>query len=313
MRPHCILEMATRLAASTQPGKWVRGDTSEESLRRFDRWIIAYQIWASHCLDVVDPILTESQRWDCLIAIGGACLHDIIQEVGIITSRKPEADPTALAEGIDMIQTTIPKHQPGGRRHIKKRKRAYGFAERDRKVTSTNPANRWERRVTFRCHRCTRTEQDRTAEEMDEDPGDTNTYVDLVESDQDRTEPEGTSEESDRDCDDYNTNADRTARPKLARVEKHRRRNSRGPQHLPQEDSPHPSTAVQCERCRPRGSPSRRIPVRTRWSRRTKGEILSPPRFPYRTRRGRRPSRSLCAAQHTSAVHHNGKREDYPR
>ena len=215
MRPHCILEMATRLAASTQPGKWVRGDTSEESLRRFDRWIIAYQIWASHCLDVVDPILTESQRWDCLIAIGGACLHDIIQEVGIITSRKPDADPTPLAEGIDMIQTTIPKHQPGGRRHIKKRKRAYGFAERDRKVTSTNPANRWERRVTFRCHRCTRTrtEQDRTAEEMDEDPGDTNTYADLVESDQDRTEPEGTSEESDRDCDDYNTNADRTARP----------------------------------------------------------------------------------------------------
>ena len=72
----------------------------------------------------------------------------------------------------------------------------------------------------------------------------------------------------------------------------------RGPRHLPQEDSPHPSTVVQCERRRPRGSPSRRIPVRTRWSRRTKREILSPPRFPYSTRRGRRPSRSLCAAQH---------------
>ena len=120
--------------------------------------IIAYQIWARHCLDVVDPILTESQRWECLIAIGGACLHDIIQEVGIITSRKPEADPTTLAEGIDMIQTTIPKHQPGGRRHIKKRKKAYGFAERDRKVTSTNPAKHWERHVTFRCHQCTCTD-----------------------------------------------------------------------------------------------------------------------------------------------------------
>ena len=313
MRPHCILEMATRLAASTQPGKWVRGDTSEESLRRFDRWIIAYQIWASHCLDVVDPILTESQRWDCLIAIGGACLHDIIQEVGIITSRKPEADPTALAEGIDMIQTTIPKHQPGGRRHIKKRKRAYGFAERDRKVTSTNPANRWERRVTFRCHRCTRTEQDRTAEEMDEDPGDTNTYADLVESDQDRTEPEGTSEESDRDCDDYNTNADRTARPnwpdlkstgegtvgdhntcpKRTALIHLRPFNVRGAAHADHHQEGYPSG--------PDGAGEQR------------GRYCRPPDSP--TVPGEEDDRAVACARHstTSATHRNGKREDYPR
>ena len=102
----------TRMAASSRPGRWIKGDTSEKSLQKFDRWIIAYQAWPSKCLNSEDQQLTEPQKWVILSAIGGTDLHDIIRKAGIIPTDRAKRNPPPMAVGILWIRATIPYWHP---------------------------------------------------------------------------------------------------------------------------------------------------------------------------------------------------------
>ena len=80
------------IAASIHPGKWVKGKTSEDSLKKFDRWIEAYMRWTNPCLHNANPPLTLQLQWDLLISTGEHNLHDIIKEAAIITIQRPRVD-----------------------------------------------------------------------------------------------------------------------------------------------------------------------------------------------------------------------------
>lgn len=61
----------------------MKGDSSEDSLKKFDRWIEAYMRWTNLCL-INTPALARPCQWDLLISTGGQDLHDIIKEVQVI-------------------------------------------------------------------------------------------------------------------------------------------------------------------------------------------------------------------------------------
>ena len=108
-------KMADWSTAKIQPGKWVRGDRGEESLRRFDMWIFTYQRWIHIRFHDMDPVLTHSQKWELLIATRGGDLQQIIMEAGIVTHDNSSLGPTPLDQGIKWIWAASPRSQDVGR------------------------------------------------------------------------------------------------------------------------------------------------------------------------------------------------------
>lgn len=65
-----------QVAASAHPGQWVKGETSEENLRKFNLWIEAYQHWTSLVLHGAN--WGDVLKWNLLIVTGGH--HHLPQE-----------------------------------------------------------------------------------------------------------------------------------------------------------------------------------------------------------------------------------------
>ena len=104
-------EMAERSTEKIRPGKWVRGNTGHDSLRSFNRWIFMYRRWIHLQQQDMDQVLTPSQKWERLIATGGADLQHIIMEASVITHENSVHRPTPMDRGIDWIREAIPRIQ----------------------------------------------------------------------------------------------------------------------------------------------------------------------------------------------------------
>ena len=69
------------------------------------------------------PVLTHSQKWELLIATGGADLQHVIIEPGVITQDDNSGRrPTPLDPGIELFRAAIPRIQHDGRTESKGKK-----------------------------------------------------------------------------------------------------------------------------------------------------------------------------------------------
>ena len=62
------------IAASLNPGEWVKDISPEENLRTFNEYVEAFDRW----LDVCDMRLSLKQKWGLLIATAGNKMKDIV-------------------------------------------------------------------------------------------------------------------------------------------------------------------------------------------------------------------------------------------
>ena len=97
-----------QIAASIHPGKWVKGETSEDSLKKFDRWIEAYTRCTNLCLINPQQKLTLPRQWDLLISTGGNDLHNIIKEAQIITIASPRVDAIEPCQAYSQGRAAVP-------------------------------------------------------------------------------------------------------------------------------------------------------------------------------------------------------------
>ena len=69
----------------------MKGESSEDSLKKFDRWIESYIRWTNLCLINAQP-LAMPRQWDLLISTGGHDLHNIIKEAQVIITQADRVD-----------------------------------------------------------------------------------------------------------------------------------------------------------------------------------------------------------------------------